>query len=128
MPRNLSNLGKASLFPYPVFYLLRSLSARMKIENAGIITRKRILGIFLGSKGNSYYSLSAKEVCGACFQCLAMKSSTAVSLGKVNEPSNGMYIALPNLIPPILTLQNERHLELFCVPKVKRTNMLQYKH
>ena len=62
----------------------------MEIEIAGIITRKRTLGIFLGSKGNSYYSLSAEEVCGACLQCLAMKSSTAVSLGKVNELSSRM--------------------------------------
>ena len=36
LPWNLSNLGKASLFLYPVFYLLRSSSARMKIEIAGI--------------------------------------------------------------------------------------------
>ena len=35
LPRNLSNLRKASLFLYPVFSLLRSSSARMKIEIAG---------------------------------------------------------------------------------------------
>ena len=64
MPKNLSNLGKAS-FLYPVFPLLRSSSARMKIEIAGFIKRKRILGIFLGSKGNSNYSLSSEAVCGA---------------------------------------------------------------
>ena len=36
LPGNLSNLGKASLFPCPLFSLLRSSSARMKIEIAGI--------------------------------------------------------------------------------------------
>ena len=87
LPRNLSNLGKASLFLYPLFSVLRSSSARMKIEIAGIYDRKRILGIFLGVKGNSKYSLSSEEVCGAW---LAMKFSTAVSLCKVNEPSNRM--------------------------------------
>ena len=42
----------------------------MKIENRGdLLTaqagpdRKRILGIFLGIKGNSNYSLSSEEVC-----------------------------------------------------------------
>ena len=34
----------------------------MKIEIAGFINRKRILGIFLGSKGISNYSLSSEEV------------------------------------------------------------------
>ena len=36
LPRNLSNPGKASLFLYPVVSLLRSSSAHMKIEIAGI--------------------------------------------------------------------------------------------
>ena len=36
LPRNLSNLGKASVFPYPLFSLLRSSSARMKMEIAEI--------------------------------------------------------------------------------------------
>ena len=79
MPRNLLNLGKASLFPYPLFSLLRSSTSRMKIEIAG-----NIQGIFLGIKKKSNYSPSFEEVCGAW---LAMKTSTAVLLCKVNEPS-----------------------------------------
>ena len=83
LPRNLSNLGKASLSLYPVFCLLRSSSARMKIEIAGIYYPQANIGNCFWQ----YYSFYAEEVCGAC---LAMKSSTAVSLCKVNEPSNRM--------------------------------------
>ena len=45
--------------------LLRSSSARMKIEMGGFIDRKRTLGIFLGIEGKSNYSPSSEEVCGA---------------------------------------------------------------
>ena len=46
LPRNLSNLGTASLFPYPLFSLLRSSSARMKIEIAGIYWLQANIGNF----------------------------------------------------------------------------------
>ena len=46
LPRNLSNLGTASLFPYPLFPLLRSSSARMKIEIAGIYWPQANIGNF----------------------------------------------------------------------------------
>ena len=71
-----------------LYFLFYDRRARVwKWKSRGFIDRKRILGIFLGSKGNSNYSLSSEEVYGAW---LAMKSSTAVSLCKVNEPNNRM--------------------------------------
>ena len=68
--------------------LLRSSSARIKIEMAGIYWPQRMLGIFLGIEGKSNYSPSSEEAYGAWDS--AMKPSTAVSLCKVNEPSKRM--------------------------------------
>ena len=71
-----------------LYSLFKDRRARVwKSKSRGFTDRKRILGIFLGIKGNSNYSLSSEEVCSAW---LAMKFSTAVSLCKVNEPSNRM--------------------------------------
>ena len=68
-----------------LYSLFKDRRARVwKSKSRGFIDRKRILGIFLGIKGNSNYSLSSEEVCRAW---LAMKSSTAVSLPRLTNPA-----------------------------------------
>ena len=126
---------------YPLFALLRSSSARMKIENRGdLLTaqagpeRKRILGIFLGIKGNSNYLLSSEEVCSTWF---AMKFSTAVSLPRLTNPAiecsgaKMYYNTYAGWKPNSTNINPAKGTTFGTVllsKKVKRTNMLQYKH
>ena len=123
LPRNLSNLGKASLFPYPVFYLLRSSSASMKIRNRGdLLTASEYWEFFLVVRGTHTIHFPPRKFVAPD---LLWSPQRLFRWARLTNPAVGSG-AKPNSTNINRLKRTATFGTVLRSKKVKRTNMLQY--
>ena len=133
LPRNLSNLGKASLFLYPVFYLLRSSSASMKIRNRGdLLTASEYWEFFLVVRGTQTIHFPRRKFLAPdllwsperLFRCARLTNPAIAAVPRCIITLTLWKPNSSNINPAKGTTFGTGLLS----KKLNRTNMLQYKH